>query len=51
MGWKTEWLEFKSRYDQEFSILHIIQTSSGAYSMLPNGYKEGSFPGSTQAGA
>jgi hypothetical protein len=30
-GWTTERSEFKSRYGQEFSLLHIIQTSSGAH--------------------
>jgi hypothetical protein len=31
MGWTNEVLEFKSQYGQEFSLLHIVQTSSGAH--------------------
>jgi hypothetical protein len=28
-GWTTKGWEFKSRYGQEFSLLHIVQTGSG----------------------
>jgi hypothetical protein len=28
-GWTTEGSEFESRYGQEFSLLHVIQTGSG----------------------
>jgi hypothetical protein len=37
MGWTTEGSEFKSH--QEFSLLHVVQTDSGAhpgsYAMVP----------------
>jgi hypothetical protein len=26
----TEWSEFESQYGQEFSLLHVVQTGSGA---------------------
>jgi hypothetical protein len=29
-GWKTEGSEFESRYDQEFFLLHVVLTRSGA---------------------
>jgi hypothetical protein len=38
-GWTTEGLEFESRYDQEFSLLHVIQTGSGVH---PTSYPMGS---------
>jgi hypothetical protein len=31
MGWTTEESEIESRKGHEFSILHIIQTGSGAH--------------------
>jgi hypothetical protein len=31
MGWKTEGLDFKFQQGQEFSLLNILQTSSGAH--------------------
>jgi hypothetical protein len=31
MGWATEGSEFESRYGQQFSILHVIQTGSGVH--------------------
>jgi hypothetical protein len=31
MGWTTEGSEFKYRWGQEFSILHIVQTGSRAH--------------------
>jgi hypothetical protein len=44
MGWTTEGSEFKSREGQEFSLLHVVQTSSGVH---PTSYAMGtwdSFP-------
>jgi hypothetical protein len=46
-GWMTEGSKFEYRWGLEFSLLHIIQTSSGAHPM-GNG---GSFPGGKAAGA
>jgi hypothetical protein len=46
---ETEGLEFESRYGQEFSLLQIIQTSSGVH---PTSYPMGtggSFPGGKAA--
>jgi hypothetical protein len=31
MDWTTEWSEFESREDQEFSLLHVVQTGSGVH--------------------
>jgi hypothetical protein len=31
MGWTTEVSEFESRYGQEFPLLHVVQTGSGAH--------------------
>jgi hypothetical protein len=31
MGWTTKGLELESQYGQEFSLLHVIQTGSGAH--------------------
>jgi hypothetical protein len=31
MDWTTEGSEFESRYGQEFSLLHDVQTGSGAH--------------------
>jgi hypothetical protein len=28
MGWTTEGSEYESRYGQEFSVLHVVQTGS-----------------------
>jgi hypothetical protein len=43
--WSTKGSEFESRWGQEFSLLHVVQTGSGAhpvsYPMGPGGY----FPG------
>jgi hypothetical protein len=37
-GWTTEGLELKSRYGQEFSLLRMFQTGSGAHAAsYPNG--------------
>jgi hypothetical protein len=41
----AEELEFESQYDQQFSLLHVIQTGSGAH---PTSYPMGTwgfFPG------
>jgi hypothetical protein len=29
--WTTEWSDFESRYGQEFSLLHAVQTGSGVH--------------------
>jgi hypothetical protein len=50
MGWMTKGLEFKSWYGQEFSLLHDIQTGSGAH---PASYRMRTwavFPGVTWLG-
>jgi hypothetical protein len=50
MGWTTEESEFESRYDQEFSLFHVIQTGSGAH---PASYPMGAgefFPGVKRPG-
>jgi hypothetical protein len=31
MGWTTKGLEFESRWEQEFSLLHVLQTDSGTH--------------------
>jgi hypothetical protein len=31
-SWTTEGSEFESRYGQEFSVLHVVQTGSGVHS-------------------
>jgi hypothetical protein len=31
MGWKTKGLEFECWWGQEFSLLHFIETGSGAH--------------------
>jgi hypothetical protein len=50
-GWTTEGSEFKSRYGQELSLLHVVQTGSGVHpSSYPLG-TGGSFPGGKAAGA
>jgi hypothetical protein len=44
MCWTTERSEFESRYVQEFSLLHVVQTGSGVH---PTSYPmgtAGSFP-------
>jgi hypothetical protein len=49
-GWTTERLKFESRYGQEFSLLHVVQTCSGDN---PACYPMGtwsSFPGGKVAG-
>jgi hypothetical protein len=50
-GWTTEGSEFESRYDQEFSFLHVVQTGSGVNPIsYPMGTR-GSFPGGKATGA
>jgi hypothetical protein len=49
-GWTTEGSEFESRYGQEFSLLHVVQTGSGVH---PTSYPictGGSFPGLKRPG-
>jgi hypothetical protein len=43
MGWTTEGLEFESQWGQEFSLLHVFQTSSGP-TQLPIQWVPGLFP-------
>jgi hypothetical protein len=38
MSWTTEGSEFESRWGQEFSLLHVVQTGSGVHPLLSNGY-------------
>jgi hypothetical protein len=49
--WTTEGSEFESRWGQEFSLLHVVQTGSGdhpaSYTMGTGGY----FPRDKAAGA
>jgi hypothetical protein len=50
-SWTTEASEFESRYGQEFSLLHVVQTGSGVH---PTSYPMGtggSSPGGKAAGA
>jgi hypothetical protein len=35
MGWVSERSEFEPRYFQEFSLLHVDQTGSGAHALSP----------------
>jgi hypothetical protein len=50
MGWTTEGSEFESRWGQEFSLLHVVQTGSGAHpASYPMG-TGGSFPGVKRQG-
>jgi hypothetical protein len=50
MGWSTEGSEFESRYGQEFSHLHIVQTGSGVHPISYPIGTEGSFPEGKAAG-
>jgi hypothetical protein len=51
VGLDDGWVEFESQYGQEFSLLHIVQTRSGAHpASCPMG-TGGSFPGCKAAGA
>jgi hypothetical protein len=46
IGWTTEGSEFESWWDQEFSLLHVVQSGSGVH---PTSYPigtGGSLPGS-----
>jgi hypothetical protein len=50
MGWMAEGSKFESWEGQEFSLLHVIQTGSGAHpASYPIGMG-GSFPGGKEAG-
>jgi hypothetical protein len=51
MCWKTEESEFEYRQGQELSLLHAVQTGSGAYSASYLMGSKGSFPGGKAAGA
>jgi hypothetical protein len=49
-GWTTEGSEFESRYGQELSLLHVVQTGSGVH---PTSYPMGMgalFPGVKRPG-
>jgi hypothetical protein len=37
-SWTTEGSEFETRYGQEFSLLHVVQTGSGVH---PTSYPMG----------
>jgi hypothetical protein len=51
LGWTAEGSQFESREGLECSLLHIVQTGSGAHpTSYPLGTR-GSFPGSKYAGA
>jgi hypothetical protein len=43
-GWTTEGLEFESRWGQEFSLLHVVQTGSAVHSASYPMGTGGSFP-------
>jgi hypothetical protein len=50
MGWMNEGSEFESRYSQDFSLLHVVETGSEVH---PTSYPMGtggSFPGGKAAG-
>jgi hypothetical protein len=50
-GWTAKGSQFKSRWGQEFSLLHVVQTGSEVHpTSYPMGYG-GSFPGVKAAGA
>jgi hypothetical protein len=42
--------EFESRYDQEFSLLRLVQTGSGTHPVSYSMGIGGSFPGSKASG-
>jgi hypothetical protein len=44
-------VRFESRYGQEFSLLHVVQTDSGAHPASYSMSTGGSFPGRKAAGA
>jgi hypothetical protein len=46
----NDWSEFESRYGQEFSLLLVVQTGSGAHSASYPMDTNGSFPGGKAAG-
>jgi hypothetical protein len=49
-GWTTEKSGFDSRQDEEFCLLHSVQTGSGARLALYSMGTLGSFPRSTAVG-
>jgi hypothetical protein len=49
-GSTTEGSEFESRWGQEFSLLHVVQTTSGAHPVSYPIGKGGSSPGVKQPG-
>jgi hypothetical protein len=49
-GWTTEGSEFESQYGQEFSLLHVVQTGSGAHPASYSMGTGGSFPGVKRQG-
>jgi hypothetical protein len=44
-GWTTEGSDFESRWGQEFSLLHVVQTGSGVHATSSLMGTGGSFPG------
>jgi hypothetical protein len=49
-GWTTKGSEFESRWGQEFSLLHVVQTGSGVHPASYTMDTGGSFPGGKAAG-
>jgi hypothetical protein len=49
--WMTEGLEFESRWGKEFSVLHVVQTGSGAHQPSYSRGTLGSLLGDKAAGA
>jgi hypothetical protein len=45
MGWTTEGSDFESRFVQEYSLLHFVQTGSGTHSASYQMSTGGPFPG------
>jgi hypothetical protein len=50
-GLTTEGSDFESRYDQEFSLVHVVQTGSGVHLASYTMGTGGSFSGGKAAGA
>jgi hypothetical protein len=50
-GWTTERSEFESRQSQEFSLLHVVWTGSGAHPASYPLSTGSSFPGGRADGA
>jgi hypothetical protein len=51
MGWTTEGSEFESRWVQEFSLLPVVKTGSGAHLASFPMSTGAFFPGGKAAGA